>query len=514
MRTRLVVIFLLLMGLVLLALEIPLGIVLVSRDTQRVAADRLADATRFASLAVPALRDEEIDQMGIEFRRYHEVYGIGAVLLDQEQRVVANAGVAALDPRTRTAVREALTGRQVSSYQTVWPWRAPPLVTAAPVASGGEVLGAVVTISPTDRVRNRVRSVWLVLGGAGLLAVLACVATAFALARWALKPVTELSTTVSQITAGEHAARVLLPHRTGPPELRRLAVSFNEMADSVTEALQRQRSFVAHASHQLRNPLTALRLRLEELGHELAIAARSDAAAASGGTAGSATAASDNGAAKSAAAASDDATAGSAAALTDDGGPAGAVAAALTQQELALAETDRLCLVLDGLLALARAERGKHALTTVDAVGVAGARVVAWRPVADRRGVTLELAAPAGPLPVSAVATGLDQALDALIDNALKFTADRVEVAVARADGGVTVRVTDNGPGLSAEHRRRATEPFWRAADAQNVDGAGLGLAVAHVLVEVSGGRLELLPAAGGGLDARIWLPAHSLASR
>jgi signal transduction histidine kinase len=322
----------------------------------------------------------------------------------------------------------------------------------------------VVTVSPTGKVRDRVTSVWLALGGAGLLAAMAAVATAFALARWALKPVTELSATAGQITAGEHTARV--PHRTGPPELRRLAVSFNEMADSVTEALQRQRSFVAHASHQLRNPLTALRLRVEELGHELT--------------------------------------------GTD---PAG-VAAARAEQELALAETDRLGLVLDGLLALARAERGKHALTTVDAVEVTEARVVAWQPLADRRAVELKLVAPAGPLPVSAVATGLDQALDALIDNALKFTIGRVVVSVAEADGGVTVQVTDNGPGLTAEQRRRATEPFWRAPDAQNIDGAGLGLAIAHVLIEVSGGRIDLLPAPGKGLDARIWLPAHSLASR
>ena len=73
----------------------------------------------------------------------------------------------------------------------------------------------------------------------------------------------------------------------------------------------------------------------------------------------------------------------------------------------------------------------------------------------------------------------------------------------AKADGGVTVRVTDNGPGLSAEQRRRATEPFWRAPDAQNVEGAGFGLAIAHVLVEVSGGRIDLLPASGRCRGAR-----------
>jgi signal transduction histidine kinase len=79
---------------------------------------------------------------------------------------------------------------------------------------------------------------------------------------------------------------------------------------------------------------------------------------------------------------------------------------------------------------------------------------------------------------------------------------------VAAEDGGVSVHVVDTGPGLSEEQRRRATEPFWRAPDAQNIEGSGLGLPIAVVLIEVSGGHIDLLSAPEGGLDARVWLPA------
>jgi signal transduction histidine kinase len=113
------------------------------------------------------------------------------------------------------------------------------------------------------------------------------------------------------------------------------------------------------------------------------------------------------------------------------------------------------------------------------------------------------------------VATALDQALDALIDNAVKFSALDVDgggatvtVRVAADDGGVAVHVTDTGPGLTAEHRELATDRFWRAPDAQNIDGSGLGLPIVAVLVEASGGRLDLLPAEPQGLHARLWLPA------
>jgi signal transduction histidine kinase len=109
-----------------------------------------------------------------------------------------------------------------------------------------------------------------------------------------------------------------------------------------------------------------------------------------------------------------------------------------------------------------------------------------------------------------AVTTAVDQSLDALIDNALKFAGGGATVRVRSApdDGGVTVHVIDDGPGLTAEQRARATERFWRAPTAQNTEGSGLGLPIVAVLIEASGGRVELEPAKPRGLHARLWFPA------
>src|SRR2546430_15873942 len=107
------------------------------------------------------------------------------------------------------------------------------------------------------------------------------------------------------------------------------------MAEDVTDALERQRAFVAQASHQLRNPLTALRLRVEELGGFIADPTGTD------------------------------------------------------EHRLAVEETDRLRRILDGLLALAQAERGRHRTEAVDAGKTVDDRVAGWQPPAERGGVTL-----------------------------------------------------------------------------------------------------------------------------
>jgi signal transduction histidine kinase len=442
--------------MVLIALEVPLAVALTNRETERAVADRLADATRFASLAAPAIRSGERAALTDELRRYHELYGIGVLLIDQDQQVLSEFGSPVPDPDvTAAAIRVALAGRQIGTPETLWPWQEHPLVVAVPVNDGGAVLGVVLTASPTDGNRRAVVADWLILTLVGVVAVAACLTAAHRLAGWVLRPVTTLDGAAHEIAAGDDGARV--PPGLGPPELRRLSASFNEMADAVAAAMERQRSFVAHASHQLRTPLTVLRLRIEDLGSRLPDGE-----------------------------------------LRDD-------------HEGALAETDRLADVLNGLLALARAERGKHTVEVVDAAAMARQRVAAWTPITARRGIALAVDVPDRPTPARLVATALDQTLDALLDNALKFTppGGRVEVRVGVRDGGVEVTVRDDGPGLTAEQCALATERFWRAPTAQNVDGAGLGLSIVAVLVEASGGRFALEPAsAAGGLAARVWFPA------
>ncbi|KXK61010.1 ATPase [Micromonospora rosaria] len=454
MRRRLVISYLLLMVLVLLALETPLALTLATRETDRVRADRLADATRFASLAGPALRDDVVGPLGGELASYDELYGIGAAVVDRDRRTVTESATWEASAGTAAALDTALSGLQVSTPDSVWPWVRDPVVVAVPINDGGEVLGAVVITTPSERIRRTVTAWWLLLAAVGVLAVVAGVLLAFGLAGWVLRPVTELDAVTHEIAEGDRGARV--QHRLGPPELRRLATSFNHMADAVSDVMDRQRAFVAHASHQLRNPLTALRLRVEELGPS----------------------------------------------LTD---PEGRV-----EHQLALEETDRLAQVLDALLTLARAERTENERVTVDAVAVAASRVAAWEPLARHRSVALGLVTLDHPAYARTVPTAIDQALDALIDNAVKFSGagEEVTVTVRRADGGTVLEVRDTGPGLTTSQLGQATERFWRAPEVQNVDGAGLGLTIVAVLVDASGGRLAMRPGEPRGLVAELWFPA------
>jgi signal transduction histidine kinase len=462
MRRRLAASYVLLLVLVLAALEVPLAIATASGNSQRVALDRLADAVNFASMAETAITSEpsspgtepQLESLRTELMRYEEMYGIGALVVDRDRQtlVSSRAGLTLSSADARRQRDRALAGNQPDASHTVWPWEEKPMVIAAPIGSGGETLGAVITISPTDKLRDSTGQVWLLLAGGGLLALVVFVLMALALARWTLRPIADLDSAVHDISGGDYDRRV--PSAAGPPELRRLASAFNEMVSTVSDVLERQRSFVSHASHQLRNPLTALRLRVEDLSE----------------------------------------------AVPGDEG------------RTALQETERLSEVLDSLLALASAEKGRFGWETVDADAVAAGRIAAWQPLAVQHSVSLRRVPALRPMTVRTVTTAVSQALDALIDNALKYGATSVSVWVRPSpDGdvdGIAVHVVDNGPGMNEEQRHKATERFWRAPTSQNTVGSGLGLPIVAVLVETSGGKLDLREAEPQGLEAVLWFPS------
>ena len=119
--------------------------------------------------------------------------------------------------------------------------------------------------SPSRRRTSRRRSAiaWSPRRGGLVRAVARHRRRVLPLARWMLRPVADLAPASQRMAAGDSERAG--PEGGGPPELRGLAAAFNAMAASVTRALARQRAFAADASHQLRNPLTALRLRLDSL---------------------------------------------------------------------------------------------------------------------------------------------------------------------------------------------------------------------------------------------------------
>ncbi|GAA1895326.1 HAMP domain-containing sensor histidine kinase [Streptomyces sodiiphilus] len=452
MRRRLLAVYLVMLALVLVAVAVPYAAATAARDTQEAFIDQLNDTARFASLAEPALRTGETVTLQAELARYDELFGVGAAVVDinGEPLVVSRDGLPLDDTAVRRRMEAGLSGERSGVEQALRPWRDEPMVLAEPVGRGGEVTGAVLTVAPTDQLRGQILRRWGALAALAGTALTLAVLAGLALARWTLRPVRDLDAVAHRITAGALEARV--PEDAGPAELRRLATSFNLMADTVTGALTRQRAFVSQASHQLRTPLGVLRLRVENLAGHLR--------------------------------------------------PSGD-----REHRRTLAETLRLAGILDSMLALARAEGAPPVAGTADAGMLMRDRAAAWGPVAGNREMRLEVSA-VGSAPVRATVETLEQCLDALIDNALKFgpRGGRVLLRLSLREGWTELHVIDEGPGLEEAERVRATEPFWRGQSHQNVPGSGLGLSVVAQLVAACDGELALLPARPGGVDARLRL--------
>ena len=176
--------------------------------------------------------------------------------------------------------------------------------------------------------------------------------------------------------------------------------------------------------------------------------------------------------------------------------------------EQALHEAERLGDLVEGLLALARADAGAATAAVVDAVAVARERTDHWRALAEERGVTVAVAAADGPAPARMAPERLVQVLDNLLANALDAAphGSAVTVSVQAGRQWVELRVRDEGRGLTAEERARAFDRFWRGH--QGGGGSGLGLAIVRRLVEADGGEVELADAPGRGLDAVVRMRA------
>ncbi|MET7713976.1 HAMP domain-containing sensor histidine kinase [Streptomyces sp. NPDC005407] len=462
MRTRLLPLLIVLMAGVLLALGFPLAVSVAAAQQQQVVVDRIDDTVRFAALAQFVTErsglslDKRRSMLQEQLDRYHDTYDIRAGVFYRDGDAMARAPESWTVPQSgkgREAFKEALTGRRSQDPPQVWPWQhGGRLVVASPVVRDGDVVAVVFTDSPTSQLRSRVLRNWLLIAAGECAAMLVAVGAAFRLTGWVLRPVRILDAATHDIATGQMNSRVAAAG--GPPELRRLARSFNEMADNVEEVLEQQRAFVADASHQLRNPLAALLLRIELLALEL---------------------------------------------------PEG-------NEEIASVRTEgkRLAQVLDDLLDLALAEHAAADLQLTDIGALATERVAAWRPLADDKGVRLtehRAAVTAWADPVA-----LSSALDAVIDNALKFTPRGEEVTVSVASNGEssTIVITDGGPGLTDEELARIGDRFWRSGRHQNVKGSGLGLSISRALLAAGGGSIAYAHQEPQGLRVTVTVPRTS----
>lgn len=461
MTARLLGSYLTLAVFVLVILEIPLGIAFARNQQALLTTGIERDATVLAGVAEDALERGVRTDLDTVVRRYDQRTGGRVVIVDNHGISVADSDPPAPGRRdfsTRTEFATALSGRVATGTRYSQTLDQRLLYVAVPVASGGVVHGAVRITYPTTEVDRRVTRNWLLLAAVAAVVLAAATLASVLIARSVGRPLRRLQRTASTLADGQLSARA--DSDAGPPEVRAVATTFNTMAARLEQLLASQRTFVADASHQLRTPLTALRLRLENL--EAAV---------------------DNDAAADLAAAID--------------------------------ETTRLTRLVDGLLTLARTEGAHAEPVAVNAAAALRNRHDAWRPVTDDRDITLRLHITAVP-PVAAAPGVIDQALDNLIANAIDAAPpdSTITLTAQPADNTVELHVTDQGPGMTETQRRRAFDRFWQSQTTSN-NGFGLGLPIAQRLITANRGTIELRDAPDGGLDAVIQLqPAPSAPGR
>jgi signal transduction histidine kinase len=301
------------------------------------------------------------------------------------------------------------------------------LVVAVPVTHDSDVIGAVRAASPLRTVYRLVGLVWLAMFGLGGLAVGMVWLVARRQARRLAGPLEKLSDAARRLGQGDFSVRTT---PAAIPEIDSVGSALNSTAGRLDDMLARERSFSADASHQLRTPLTGLRLRLEAAlehpGQDLRQA------------------------------------------ITDG-----------------IASADRLEQTIEELLALARDTRSSNT-TPLDLPTLLDEIESGWHDRLAAQDRSLQVAVdPHAPVSLASTAA-VRQVLTVLLDNAATHGSGTVSVAVRNAADALAIDVSDEGDGITAP------EPELFTRRSRLADGHGIGLALARSLAEAEGGRLRL----------------------
>lgn len=332
---------------------------------------------------------------------------------------------------------------------TVWDDEGLKLTVPAKTPDGA-VVGAIRLSYPDGLITQRLWQIW---GFRAALAVGVLILAAFLglwLARRVTRPLRELNAMAGRLRDGDLTARA---EETGPPETRTLARTLNTATETIGTLVGSQRAFIGDASHQLRTPLTALRLSLDNVADGV-----------------------------------DDPV------VRED-------------VDMATAEVVRMSRLVNGLLALARAEADVPHPEPVQVLDVVAERFTAWRAAADERSISL--VSEGFDIRVLATPGHLEQVLDNVLSNALEVSPDGATILVRTTRPGL-VEVLDAGPGLPEADRARAFDRFWRGQGLTGKGGSGLGLAIVKQLVTDDGGAVSLEASSSGGLCVRIRLAPAS----
>ncbi|WP_168214221.1 sensor histidine kinase [Prauserella flavalba] len=407
---------------------------------------RLSDLQPIAATATPVLSGVSRDT--------------GQQVLDLTGHLVAASPEVPEPLLTPAELASAQRGRVLVDHAAAGMLDGPVRIGAAPTGDGSRIAVVAVTLSDRDAAVADLRQELLI----GLpLALLASAVGAYLLAAAALRPVERMRARAAAITAEAPDQRLPVP--AARDEISRLGITFNDLLDRLHAALERERQFVADASHDLRTPLSLLTTELELALRRPRTARELTAALGS-----------------------------------------------------ALEETGRLSRLAQDLLLLARTDQA-----SIDHVGITSRspEVVEVRPVIEsviaryrtstgEREVILD-SAPG--LSVRTDADDLDRAMANLIDNAVQHGRPPIIITVqpaatTRSQGTMTVEVRDHGPGFDPDFLPRAFDRFTRADDARTRGGTGLGLAIVAALARRNGGRVTATNHPDGGTTVTLTLRA------
>jgi signal transduction histidine kinase len=460
MRKRLILSMVGLVLAVLLAHDIPLARHLsnIERDRTVTAIER--DAFTYGARLSPILgasTDNVEEQVQAVIDEYSEVAdGIVVVINASGYLLASNDPDATIgsDYVSRPEIATALLGDATSGTRMSNTLGAELAYVAVPVYSGVDVVGVLRITFPQSvldsNVNDRLRGVLM----SGVFSILMAIAVAIIFARGVARPLLKLREATDELAKGNLSSYAEIQ---GPKETKQLARSFNAMALRLGGLIERQRAFAGDASHQLRTPLTSLRLRLEQASDRVDVSPD----------------------------------------------------VAREHIYAALSETERLGKLVEQLLHLARSEGAVLEKERINISDIIETKASEWHYLADERGISITTDSKPWVFAYTNL-LALTEIIDNYMDNALEVSSEgsTISIFANSVDSQIEIIVRDEGRGLTDDQRLRAFDRFWRnSIDSNKRQGSGLGLAIVSQLAQAGGLTVELRESPKGGVDAVVVIP-------
>ena len=439
----------------LIAFGVPLAVSLGDRVDSEVKAQARDQADLVAASAPELLEHSQRPTLQRLVSASAESQRGRVIVVNRSGTVIADsAGPAEIGASyaSRPEIAAALRGQTFQGNRSSRTLGTEILATAVPILRNGRPVGAVRVTQSTSAVHSATRRSILGLVVLGIvILVLGAVAGAL-IARQTSRPIGRLEEAARRVEAGDLTATAPVE---GSTEQRSLARSFNRMTERLGRLLRGQQEFVGDASHQLRTPLTGVRLQLEELREETPEGPRRD------------------------------------------------------EIDAGIREVDRLSEIVDELLILSRAGERESPGEEFDVAQAADRARVRWEKTADDAGVELTRGSAGEAGTCWCAPADFDRAIDVLIENAIRYSPPGSQVRIVTEPG--RIEVLDDGPGLQAGEEEKIFERFRRGSASSGIRGTGLGLPIARELAGEWGGSVRVENRdEGGGARAVIELPGHA----